>query len=243
MRRAERHPRSVLFKRHTLAVRITHWINVLCIAILLMSGMQIFNAHPALYFGNHSDFDAPALSLPAFPGWLTIPSFHDLGTGRHWHFLFAWIFVINGAAYLLHAVVSGHARRDLLPKLRDWREIGPEIRHHIRLRFPKGEAARRYNVLQKLTYAFVAFVLLPVLVLAGLTMSPALDAVFPWLVDLFGGRQTARTIHFIAAASIVLFILVHVAMVLLSGVWNNMRSMVTGRYRIELDERDRGAAP
>ncbi|MGH6831717.1 MAG: cytochrome b/b6 domain-containing protein, partial [Methyloceanibacter sp.] len=113
------------------------------------------------------------------------------------------------------------------------RHIGASIAEHARLRFPKGEEAKRYNVLQKLTYLFVALVLLPLMLLTGLAMSPGMDAAFPILLDVFGGRQSARTIHFIAASGIVLFFVVHIVMVLLTGVWNNLRSMVTGRYEIE----------
>jgi thiosulfate reductase cytochrome b subunit len=108
-----------------------------------------------------------------------------------------------------------------------------DIWNHIRLRAPRGEADRRYNVLQKLSYLTVVFVLLPAIVLSGLTMSPAVTAAAPILFDLFGGRQSARTIHFLAANLILLFVLVHVVQVLLAGVINRMRSMITGRYTIK----------
>jgi thiosulfate reductase cytochrome b subunit len=271
--------RKVYFKRHSLVVRVTHWVNVLCMAVLLMSGLQIFNAHPALYWGNISTFDDPILKMGAgresdgtmfgvteifdrtfvttgvlgfskvsedryairgFPSWITLPSYQDLATGRRWHFFFAWAFVINGLIYLGYSLVSGHWRQ-LIPTGVQLRGIGHEVKQHILLRFPRGEEAKSYNVLQKLAYFGVVAVLIPVLILAGLTMSPALNAAFPFLVDLFGGRQSARTIHFIAAALILIFVFVHVLMVLLSGVWNNMRSMITGRYRID-DERKADAA-
>lgn len=258
--------------RHALPVRLTHWINVLCLAILLMSGLQIFNAHTSLYLGNRSDPQHEVLSMRAvqkpdgtyagqttignttfdttgvlglskganghweavgFPSWITLPSYRDLATGRRWHFFFAWLFVLNGFAYLTYALVSGHLRRDLAPTGRQLRNIGQDIVEHLKLKFPKGEDAKRYNVLQKLAYLAVILVLLPLVVLSGMTMSPGLDAAFPFLVDFFGGRQSARTVHFLCATGIVLFVLVHVVMVLISGVWNNMRSMITGRYRIE----------
>jgi len=258
--------------RHTLPVRLTHWINVLCLAILLMSGLQIFNAHTSLYLGNRSDPGHEVLSMQAvqkpdgtyagqttignvtfdttgvlglskgangrweavgFPSWITLPSYRDLATGRRWHFFFAWLFVLNGFAYLTYALVSGHLRRDLAPTGRQLKNIGHDIVEHLKLKFPKGEDAKRYNVLQKLAYLAVILVLLPLVVLSGMTMSPALDAAFPFLVDFFGGRQSARTVHFLCATGIVLFVFVHVFMVLISGVWNNMRSMITGRYRIE----------
>ena len=167
-----------------------------------------------------------------FPSWITIPGYQDLATGRRWHFFFAWLFVINGLVYVGYTIASGHWRQ-LVPTGAQLRHIGASIREHLLLRFPKGEEAKSYNVLQKLAYFGVIVVLVPILILAGLTMSPGMDAAFPWLVDLFGGRQTARTIHFIAATLIVLFVLVHVIMVLISGVFNNIRSMITGRYRID----------
>jgi len=171
----------------------------------------------------------------AFPGWLTLPSFQDLALGRRWHFFFAWCFVVNGIGYASYGLLSGHFRRDLMPARRDLapRHLWQEIADHARLRFPKGEAARRYNPLQKLSYIAIVAVLLPTMVLTGLTMSPGIDAAFPPLLDLFGGRQSARTIHFITASLVVLFVAVHLAMVVLSGVWNNVRSMITGRYAIE----------
>lgn len=230
-----------LVARHSVIVRVTHWANVLCLAILLMSGMQIFNAHPRLYWGKiGADVDHALIAAPAFPSWLTIPSYHDLGAGRNWHFLFAWLLVINGLVYLMHGIWRGHIRRDLVPD-RDQlapRHLWQEVLDHARLRFPKGQEARRYNALQKFTYLLVALVLLPLTVLTGLTMSPGLDAAFPFLPDLFGGRPSARTLHFLTATSLVLFVVVHVLMVVLSGFWNNVRSMLTGRYRIEHDGDD-----
>lgn len=218
--------------RHSALVRIAHWINVVCLAGLLMSGLQIFNAHPALYWGNASDFGHPLFSIHGFPGWITLPGYQDLATGRRWHFFFAWLFVANGAIYLLAGFLNRHFRRDLLPDRQQMRNVARSIVEHLRLRFPEGEEAKRYNVLQKLSYLAVIFVLLPVMVLAGLAMSPAMDAGFPWLAALFAGRQAARTVHFALANLIVLFVAIHVVMVLLSGLWNNVRSMITGRYEI-----------
>lgn len=258
--------------RHTLVVRICHWINVICLTALLMSGLQIFNAHPALYWGDRSTFDHPWLSMSAgqddngdlvgitnigghwfnttgvlglstdsdgepaergFPSWATLPGPQWLAMGRRWHFFFAWLFVINAAVYVAYTVLGGHLRRDLLPTGRDLAHIGRSLWDHLRLRFPKGEEARRYNVLQKLAYLVAVFVLGPLIVLAGLTLSPRLDASFPILLDIFGGRQSARSIHFLLAAALLAFFIIHVIMVLISGVWNNLRSMITGRYDID----------
>ena len=216
--------------RHRFWVRMTHWVNVVCMTVLLMSGLQIFNAHPALYWGNISDFDNPVAAIGTFPDWVTLPGSQWLAMGRRWHFFFAWLFVTNGALYALLAIASGHFRRDLVPTPSALRQIGHSIRDHLRLRFPKGEEARHYNVLQRLAYLAVLCVLCPLIVLAGLAMSPQLDAAYPWLLSIFGGRQSARTIHFLCAFSLLGFVIVHLLMVLVSGVWNNLRSMVTGWY-------------
>jgi thiosulfate reductase cytochrome b subunit len=254
--------------RHSGAVRVTHWVNVIALLVLLMSGLQIFNAHPALYLGAKSNFDDPVMAMRpmkhgeeivgvttiagwnidttnlfglaympdgdyevrGFPWSVTLPGHRDLATGRRWHFFFAWLFVINGLIYLIYSLVSGHLRKDLAPSGGELKHIGASIWEHIRLKFPQGDEAKRYNVLQKLAYLIVALVLLPLMLLTGLAMSPGMDAAFPILLDALGGRQTARTIHFFSASLIVIFVLVHIVMVLLSGVWNNLRSMITGRY-------------
>jgi thiosulfate reductase cytochrome b subunit len=139
---------------------------------------------------------------------------------------------VNGALYVAYSIMTRHFSRDLLPTRDDLRSIGRSILDHLRFQHPMGEAARRYNVLQKLTYLLVMFALLPLIVLMGLGMSPRLDAALPGWVDFFGGRQGMRTLHFIIAWGIVLFVLVHVFEVLISGFWNNLRSMITGRYEV-----------
>ncbi|QRF63374.1 cytochrome b/b6 domain-containing protein [Variovorax paradoxus] len=269
-----REPRRFMH-RHSATVRMTHWLNALCLSFLLLSGLQIFNAHPRLYWGKYgADSDAAFIAIDsrqtvsaprgflqvgpmqldttgflgvsnengsntarAFPAWLTIPSYHDLGAGRRWHFFFAWLLVLNGLIYLAHGLWRGHFRRDLLPSKAQLapRHLWQEILDHAALRFARGETARRYNALQKLSYIAVVFGLLPLMVLTGLTMSPGLDAAFHVLPDSFGGRPSARTIHFITAFLLVSFVAVHVAMVIASGLWNNLRSMLTGRYAIAED--------
>ncbi|MGH6864315.1 MAG: cytochrome b/b6 domain-containing protein, partial [Methylocella sp.] len=142
--------------------------------------------------------------------------------------------VANFLVYLVAGMASGHFWRDLLPSKQQLRPraLLQDIAGHLRLKFPRGAAARGYNPLQKLAYLAVIFVLLPLMILTGLAMSPGMDALLPWLVDLLGGRQSARTIHFFAAALIVLFVFVHVAMVLLAGPLNKLRAMITGRFAI-----------
>jgi thiosulfate reductase cytochrome b subunit len=224
-------------RRHSLPVRVMHWINVVAVAILLMSGLQIFNAHPALYWGASSyTGHPPVFSLEhGFPGWATLPGIQWLAMGRRWHFFFAWVFVINGIAYIAYSIASGHARRDLVPTRTDWRSIPRSIVEHLRLHHPTGAEATRYNVLQRLAYLALIFVVLPFLVLMGLGLSPRLDAAWPALVDLFGGRQSMRTLHFIAASVLVLFVLVHLFEVIVSGPFNQVRSMITGRFRVRED--------
>jgi thiosulfate reductase cytochrome b subunit len=264
-------PTPQRFYRHRLPVRVMHWINVVCLSILLMSGLTIFNAHPALYWGQASSFDKPLLSIGAmrspqgpvgvttvgghrfettgvlglsrvgdektstaraFPSWATIPGPQWLSMGRHWHFFFAWLFVINGVCYVLYAIFSGHLSRDLLPTRAEWRNIGRSIVDHVLFRHPAGEAAKRYNVLQNLAYLVVIFGLLPLVILAGMAMSPRLDAVIPGWIELLGGRQSARTLHFLAASGLLLFVLVHLFEVLISGAFNQIRSMITGYYTV-----------
>jgi thiosulfate reductase cytochrome b subunit len=231
-------PAPYRYKRHSLTVRILHWVNVVVLLTLLMSGLQIFNAHPALYWGQSSYSGRPAFFelSGGFPSWITLPSGQWLAMGRRWHFFFAWLLVINGIAYVVYSIWSRHLSQDLAIRRRDWRSIGRSVLDHLRFRHPQGEAARHYNVLQKLTYLFVIFGLLPFAVLMGLGMSPGLNSIWPGWVDLFGGRQSIRTLHFLAALGIVLFVLIHVFEVAITGLWNNVRSMITGSY--EIDEED-----
>lgn len=259
-------PQPERIYRHALPVRVWHWMNALAIFILIMSGLQIFNAHPALYWGERSDRDRPLLAMRAmktesgevkgvttvlgkqfdstgilgysgdrargFPAWATIPSGKWLAMGRQWHFFFAWVLALNILIFMAYAVARGHLKRDLLPTLADLRTIGRSLKDHLLFRHETGEAAKRYNVLQKLAYLGVFFGLFPLIILTGLTMSPTMDAAFPFLLDLFGGRQSARTVHFIACFLFVGFIVVHVSQVILTGFFNNIRSMLTGWFTV-----------
>jgi thiosulfate reductase cytochrome b subunit len=178
---------------------------------------------------------AGALQPLGYPGWATIPSNRNLAAARTIHFFFAWVLIINGLAYLAWSLVSGHLRRDLLPTGAELAPaaIGHDIVLHARLDFPKGEDARRYHVLQKLAYGGVVLVLIPLVIFTGLTMSPGNDAAWPWLIELFGGRASARSLHWIAASLILAFVGVHLLMVVLSGPINQVRAMITGRLRID----------
>jgi Ni/Fe-hydrogenase b-type cytochrome subunit len=223
--------------RHRLPTRIWHWINALTVIVMLMSGLMILNAHPRLYWGAYgANFDHSWLAFEGrpFPGWATIPSTYNLAAARRWHLAFAWVLVAGLVIFIAVSLLNRHLQRDLAPT-RD--EVAPkhvwsDIKAHARLRFPTGDAALHYNVLQKMSYVAVIFLLIPLMVLTGLAMSPAMDAAWPWLVDLFGGRQSARSIHFLCAAAILLFIVVHLLMVALAGPINEVSSMITGRFRV-----------
>lgn len=256
-----------LVYRQSIFTRVTHWIWAVALFFLLLSGLQIFNAHPSLYIGKQSGFeydnailriaaentpDGPrgfttlfgqkfdttgvlGMSGPearpqfiGFPGWATIPSFRDLATGRVVHFFFAWVLVVALAIWLVASLLNRHLWRDIILKPRDLRDLPKDIVEHLRFRLTH---RRNYSPLQKLAYFVVFVVLFPMIILTGLTMSPGMDAAWPWLVDIFGGRQTARTLHFVAMALLVLFFVVHVVMVVLAGPANELRSMISGYYR------------
>lgn len=166
----------------------------------------------------------------AFPSWATIPSYYDLGTARVVHFFFAWTLGLTLLLWLVSGLLSGHIRRDLLPRLSDIRNLPRDVLEHLRLRF---HHTGRYNTLQKFAYGGVLFVLLPLMVLTGFAMSPSMNAVLPFLNDLLGGRQTARTIHFTVMVLLVLFFVIHMLMILAAGPVNELRSILTGWYRTE----------
>lgn len=257
-----------LLYRHPLSLRLMHWINVLSLTILLGSGLQIFNAHPSLSWGQANTPGRTWLSLDApagpdgmprgtttiaghtfhtdgvlgastvdgehvargFPAWVTVPGPGWLAMGRRWHFFFAWVFVLNGATYLAWSVWTRHLQRDLVPTGADLRAIGPTVLHHLR---PDPDAVtKRYNVLQRLAYLSVLIACVGIACM-GLAMSPRLDAAVPWLVDAVGGRQSARSIHFLLAGFLVAFVAVHLFEVLFNGVLNQLRSIVTGHVRVK----------
>jgi thiosulfate reductase cytochrome b subunit len=168
----------------------------------------------------------------AFPAALTIPSKTSLATGRIIHFFFAWVLVVTLTVWLVASALNGHLRQ-LVPTLADLRALPRDVADHARLRFHHGGD---YSVLQKLAYASILFVALPLMILTGLSMSPGFNAAAPWLLDLFGGRQTARTLHFLTMLALVGFFLVHMVMILLAGPLNEMRSILTGWYRTDGDD-------
>lgn len=261
-----------LFHRHALAVRVTHWINAIAILVLLGTGLNIFNAHPSLYWGQAGSNDQTATRwlqigaqgsdgylrigdveitttgvlgvstnpdgsprAIAYPGWATIPAERNLAAARTVHFFFAWVLIINALVWLGYSLLSGHIRRDLLPTKAELApsNIAHDIVEHARLRFPKGEDSKHYHILQKLAYGGVIFVLIPLVIFTGMGMSPGANAYWPWILDLFGGRASARSLHWIAANLILAFLIVHLLMVVLAGPFNEIRSMITGKFRVE----------
>ncbi len=263
----DEHPPTHLARtyRHTLPVRATHWLNLLFLLAMLGSGLQIFNAHPALYWGERSDPPRAWLAMRAvptesgqlrgmtrlfgrdfdttgvlglsgqtprgFPAWVTIPSERWLAMGRRWHLFFAWLFVLNGLAYVGYGLATRHLQRHLWLRGEEARQLPSTVTRHLSLRALRSDADAGYNPLQKISYLLVLFVFAPLMVLSGLAMSPWLDAAFPALVTLFDGRQSARSIHFIVAFGLVAFTLVHVFMVILVGPLRELRAMITGWYR------------
>jgi thiosulfate reductase cytochrome b subunit len=269
-----------LVYRQTVVTRLTHWLWAIALFFLLLSGLQIFNAHPTLYIGDQSGFgfDNSVLRMTAentpdgpkgfttvlgarfdtsgvlglswdgarpvargFPAWATIPSYQDLATGRVVHFFFAWVLSVTLLAWLLGSLANGHLLRDLAPRPSDIRNLPRDIADHARLRF---HHVRGYNTLQKLAYGAVLFVLLPLMILTGLAMSPTMNAALPLLPEILGGRQTARTIHFVVMLLLVGFFVIHMLMIIAAGPLNELRSIVTGWYRTDppADNRPEGSA-
>ena len=224
--------------RHSLLVRVSHWITTLCFFALVLSGAEIVVSHPRFYWGETGN----VLTTPLFE--LHMPSSRRLvptgygyvlpdqnGWSRALHFQAAWASVLTGLVYLIGGLFTGHFRKDLLPGRADlsWRSFKDVIAHHLRFEPPGDADAESYNVLQRLTYLFVIFILFPLVIWTGLAMSPAFDSAVPSAVTLLGGRQSARTLHFFISVSLVLFLLGHILLVWLAGFKSRMRMMITGR--------------
>lgn len=214
--------------RHRLITRLWHWLTAIAVLVLIPSGLMIFNAHPRLYWGHYgANFDPAWLELPRFPGWATLPSHYSLSGARHWHLAFALVLGFALLAYMIAGLINRHIQRHLRIRRRELvpRALWADLRAHLALRFHDPEDPRAYNIFQKLSYVGVVFVLLPLLVFSGLALAPGMWA---WLPDLFGGRQSARSVHFIAMTLLTLFVIVHLTLVILAGPLNEVRSMLTG---------------
>ncbi len=213
--------------RYSALVRITHWVHTLSFIALVVSGIAILLAHPRLYWGETGAVGTPSLIDLPLPFVLKL---QIRGPGRYLHFLSAWVCVLTGLLYVLSGLFTRHFWKNLVPSGTDlgWQPIMRVVSNHLHFKRPKVEESQSYNVLQRLTYLAVIFLLFPLIIVTGLAMSPAITSVFPVIVTVFGGQQSARTIHFFVAAALVLFLTVHIAMVCLSGFKNRMRAMITG---------------
>jgi thiosulfate reductase cytochrome b subunit len=215
--------------RHSIVVRVTHWVNAAGFVAFLLSGMAILLAYPRLHWGETGAVGTPAsIELP-------LPFVLESGIrgpGRYLHFLTAWVCLLNGLAYIVAGVCTRHFREDLLPRKADlgWGPMKKVIVDHLGLKGAGEESVETYNVVQQLTYLIVVFMLFPFMFMSGLAMSPTVTSVFPWLATALGGQQSARTLHFFSANFLVLFLLVHVAMVILTGFSQRMRAMITGHH-------------
>ncbi len=218
-----------LRQRHALSTRLWHWINAVSVIILFMSGLNISNAHRRLYWGHEGFAPEQAwLEVPRFPGWATIPDYYSLASARDWHLVFALVFGFSLLAFMIFAFANGHLKRDIFARAREWKpsNIWHDIVEHLKFNFEHGEG--KYNILQKIAYAGVILALIPLMIFTGMVMSPGMEAAWPWLTDMFGGRQSARSIHFLAAWSLFAFFVVHVLLVLASGPIKQIRDMITG---------------
>lgn len=245
LRRVSDVPPGTVIQRHGLATRLWHWVNAVAVFVLIGSGLGISNAHPRLYWGQYgANFDHAWLELPRFPHWITIPASYNLAISRRWHLFFALVMAFALLAYMIWSLLDRHFRRDLTLRRRELspRHLWADFRAHLDFRFHDPEAPRDYNVFQKLSYLLILFVALPLAILTGIALSPGMNAAWPWVLDVLGGRQSARSVHFIASAAITLFTVVHLALVILAGAANETRSMITGRWRVPPDGRPDAAA-
>jgi len=236
--RASAFPANAGIPRHRAIVRVTHWITVACFFALLVSGLEIVVSHPRFYWGDTGNI----LTTPLFV--IPIPSSRSAvvtgygyvmpdqnGWSRALHFQSAWVVVLTGLLYVVAGLVTGHFRKNLLPAKPDLspRVLAASIASHRRFERPDASSAWSYNVLQRLTYVFVIFVLFPLVIWTGLAMSPAFESAVPGAVTALGGHQSARTIHFFVTLALVLFLVVHVVMIWLAGFTSRMRAMSLGR--------------
>jgi thiosulfate reductase cytochrome b subunit len=220
---------------------VTHWITVFCFFALLISGAEIVISHPRFYWGEVGNVGTPPLfTIPIPSSRDTVPTGYGFvmpdqnGWSRYLHFQTAWALVLTGLVYGLAGLWTGHFWKDLVPERRDrkWRAYWGRMAQYLRRAPPEAREASSYNVLQRTAYLGVIFVLFPLVIWTGLALSPAFDSAVPAAVNLLGGRQSARTLHFFVSGALVLFLLVHVAMVAVSGFRGRMRGMISGRVVI-----------
>jgi thiosulfate reductase cytochrome b subunit len=231
-------PTTTVAARHSALVRVTHWIATLCFLALLVSGVEIAISHPRFYWGETGNDLTPTLfKLPIPASRSLVPTGYGYvlpdqnGWSRYLHFQAAWVVVLTGLLYVISGLFTGHFRKNLVPRQPDlsWRPFSAAIFRHLRFPRPRAEEAWSYNLIQRLTYLLVIFVLFPFVIWTGLAMSPAFVSAVPATVNLLGGQQSARTLHFFVSLALLLFLLVHIAMVWRAGFWSRVRAMITGR--------------
>jgi thiosulfate reductase cytochrome b subunit len=231
-------PATTVTSRHSALVRVTHWITTLCFFALLVSGIEILISHPRFYWGETGNvLTTPLFKVPIPASRNLVPTGYGYvlpdqnGWSRYLHFQAAWVVILTGLLYIIFGFFTGHFRKNLLPSEADrsWRAFSTVIAKHLRFARPSEAEAWSYNVLQRLAYLFVIFVLFPLVIWTGLAMSPAFVSAVPATVNLLGGQQSARTIHFFVSVFLVLFLLVHVVMIFVAGFRSRMRTMITGR--------------
>jgi thiosulfate reductase cytochrome b subunit len=229
-------PRRAVTSRHSVLVRVTHWITTVCFLALLVSGVEILISHPRFYWGETGNIHTtPLFKLPIPASRSSVPTGYGYvlpdqnGWSRYLHFQAAWLAVLTGLLYVISSLFTGHLRKDLLPGGDDlsWRGFSNAVANHLRFK-PSDEEAWSYNLLQRLTYLFVIFVLFPLVIWTGLAMSPAIASAFPSAVAVLGGQQSARTLHFFVSVFLFLFLLVHITMIFLAGFRSRMRAMIAG---------------
>ena len=230
-------PASTVTKRHSALVRFTHWITAVCFLALLVSGIEILISHPRFYWGETGNINmTPLFKIPIPASRSMVPTGYGYvlpdqnGWSRYLHFQTAWALVLTGLLYVIWSLFSGHLWTALLPRGADlsWRSIATTCADHLRFKRPSEDEAWSYNLLQRLTYLAVIFVLFPLVIWTGLAMSPAVVSAFPSVVTVLGGQQSARTIHFFVSVFLLLFLLVHIAMICIAGFGSRMRAMIQG---------------
>jgi thiosulfate reductase cytochrome b subunit len=231
-------PAKIETARHAAFVRVTHWLTVIAFLALLITGAEILISHPRFYWGETGNVNMrPLFTIPIPSSRDTVPTGYKYvmpdqnGWSRYLHFQAAWLLVFTGAVYLIAGVATGHFRKNLVPAPGNrtlsahWRRIA----QYLRRAPPEASEARSYNVLQRTTYLTVIFILFPLVILTGLALSPGFNSAFPLAVNLLGGRQSARTLHFFVSGALLLFLIIHIVMIATSGFWTRTRPMIIGR--------------
>ena len=233
-------PPIAVTRRHTALVRVTHWLTVISFFALLVTGAELVISHPRFYWGETGNSGTPTLfKIPIPSSRDTVPTGYNYvlpdqnGWSRYLHFEAAWVLVLTGLVYVTASVMTAHFRKNLLPSPAQWSSsaIRDVFQKYLR-RAPPGDAeSHSYNVVQRISYLLVIFVLFPFVIWTGLALSPSFDSALPATVNLLGGRQSARTLHFFVSGLLVIFLVAHVTMISLAGFWSRTRAMITGRVK------------